>query len=314
MKKLLSLFLCLNFLFFFCACKNESIPSEPQETAVAITDSLGNISYLTSDSRIAVCYGSFADCLQLSGKQPIAVTEDAVKEQGLTFPEEQSVTLLGSNKEINLESLIAAEPDYVILSADLSAQLKLEESLKLAGLKYGYFRVDTFDDYKAFMAQLCKLSGRDDLYKKNVTETEARIKAILAKIPTATEKTVLLMRAFSSGIKAKTDDNLAGMILKELGLSNIADRHPSLLEDLSVEQIIADNPDYIFVSTMGSEKSALEYLESNVVSNPAWSSLSAVKNGNYIVLPKELFHYKPNEQWDKAYEYLAKIIFPESFS
>ena len=314
MKKLLSFFLCLLIFCSFCACNNESISSEPQETAIAITDSLGNVSYLTSDSRIAVCYGSFADCLQLSGKQPIAVTEDAVKEQGLTFPQEQNVALLGSNKEINLESLIAAEPDYVILSADLSAQLKLEESLKLAGLKYGYFRVDTFDDYKAFMTQLCKLSGRDDLYKKNVTEIEARINAILAKIPTSTEKTVLLMRAFSSGIKAKTDDNLAGMILKEFGLSNIADRHPSLLEDLSVEQIIADNPDYIFVSTMGSEKSALEYLEANVVSNPAWSSLSAVKNSNYIVLPKELFHYKPNEQWDKAYEYLAKIIFPESFS
>ena len=47
------------------------------------------------------------------------------------------------------------------------------------------------------------------------------------------------MRAYSTGIKAKTDDNLAGQILSEFGLINIADEYPSLLEEMSLEHIVA---------------------------------------------------------------------------
>ena len=45
--------------------------------------------------------------------------------------------------------------------------------------------------------------------------------------------------------------------------------------------------------------------------NPAWQSLSAVQNGRYVILPGELFHYKPNKRWGESYEYLADILYPE---
>lgn len=310
MKKPLSLILLFVLIFSLVSCSSEK-GELTTETGAELTDVFGNTHRLNPSSKIAVCYGSFAECLQLSGIEPIAVTDDAMEEHQLEFSED--VKLLGKNKAINLESLIAANPDYVILSADLSAQIKLKESLEQSAIKYGYFRVDTFDDYKNFMSGLCKVSDRSDLYQKNVVDVEDKIGNIIAKIPKSTDKTVLLMRVFSTGIKAKTDDNLAGLILKEFGLSNIADNHPSLLEDLSLEQIVKDDPDFIFATTMGNQENALEYLEQNATSNPAWKELSAVKNDRYLLLPKELFHYKPNNRWDKAYEYLAKIIFPEVF-
>lgn len=311
MKKLICLVLCLAICWTLATCGPTQTSSEPQTTGVLLTDALGNTAKLSEDPRIAVCYGSFAQCLQLAGIEPVAVTDDAVTEHSLTFPE--GTGIIGTVKEINTEILIAANPDYVILSADLSAHMKLEGSLKQAGLRYGYFRVDTFDDYKAFMGQLCSVSGRDDLYHKNVVETEERINKIKEKIPKDIDSSALLMRVFSTGIKAKSDDNLAGLILKEFGLINIADLHPSLLEELSLEQIISDDPDFIFASTMGNEENALGYLEQNITSNPAWKELSAIKNNRFVVLPKALFHYKPNQEWDKAYEFIAKIVFPEVF-
>ena len=47
------------------------------------------------------------------------------------------------------------------------------------------------------------------------------------------------------------------MVLHELGTENIADRHESLLEDLSIEEIILADPDHIFITTMGDESAAL---------------------------------------------------------
>ena len=110
-----------------------------------------------------------------------------------------------------------------------------------------------------------------------------------------------------------TDDELAGAILKDLGAHNIADDHPSMLEDLSLEEVIAADPDYIFVTTMGDEQKALDYLNGLIQQNPAWSELSAVKEDRYIVLPKDLFHYKPNNRWGESYQYLGEILYPQLF-
>ena len=313
--KILSLLVC--FIIFLCGCaasgnnsSNPDINSKISDNS-KITDINGNSATLTKDSKIAACYGSFAECLTLAGLEPVGVTEDAIEDHGLEFSSDTKI--VGTVKEINLEQLTQSDPDYVMLSADLSAHLKLEESLKELGFSYGYFRIDTFSDYKAFMKTLCDISKRDDLYEENVTIPEKNIENILAKVPENQSKDFLLMRAYSSGIKAKGDDNLAGQLLKELGAKNIADSHLSILEELSIEQIIEDDPEFIFVSFMGSEKAAKEYLKENFENNPVFASLKAVKNSNYILLPKDLFHYKPNNRWDESYEYLAKILYPEVF-
>ena len=41
--------------------------------------------------------------------------------------------------------------------------------------------------------------------------------------------------------------------------------------------------------------------------------LTAVKQDRLILLPKELFHYKPNARWGESYAYLAKILYPQCF-
>lgn len=97
-------------------------------------------------------------------------------------------------------------------------------------------------------------------------------------------------------------------MLKEIGTRNIAENAPVLLDGLSIEEIIDADPDYIFISTMGSESAAKEYMNA-VLEEPAWQSLSAVKNGDYVYLPKDLFQFKPNAKWDKAYQYLIDLVY-----
>lgn len=313
MKRLISLLLCLTVVFTMAACGAE--PAAPAETLPAdsdmleLIDILGNRTKLSKDARVACGYASFAQCWLLSGGALVGVTQDAL-DRGLAVGD---ASVIGTVKSIDLEKLAASSPDYVILSADLSAHSELQSALDTMGIAYGYYRVDTFEDYKAMMAQFCAVNERDDLYRENVLEVEQRIESIRERIPADCDQSVLLLRAYSTGIKAKTDDNLAGQILKEYGLRNIAEESPSLLEDLSMEQVILTDPDYIFVLTMGDEQAAAEYMGSHLENDPAWQGLSAVRDGHYHILPQDLFHYKPNQRWDESYEYLANIIFPEIF-
>ena len=79
------------------------------------------------------------------------------------------------------------------------------------------------------------------------------------------------------------------------------------LDDLSVEEIVAADSDYVFVIPRGDEDEAKAVFEQDFQAQPAWASLSAVKAGRVNVLPKDLFEYKPNERWAEAYSYILDL-------
>lgn len=333
MKRFLPLFLALALLLTGCAAVSTTestsqavsqvdSPSSAPESAssqlesageVSITDSNGSqITLDTSAPRVVAAYGSFAEAWLLAGGELCGVTQDALEQRDLGLPED--IAVVGTVKEPNAEEIIALEPDLVLLASDITAQADIRDVLENAGLACAFFQVDTYADYAFMMEQLCAVTGREDLYEENVTQVGQQIEEAQANAAlSSTRPNVLLIRAFSTGIKAKTDDELAGAILKDLGAHNIADDHPSMLEDLSLEEVIAADPDYIFVTTMGDEQKALDYLNGLIQQNPAWSELSAVKEDRYIVLPKDLFHYKPNNRWGESYQYLGEILYPELF-
>ena len=49
-------------------------------------------------------------------------------------------------------------------------------------------------------------------------------------------------------------------------------------------------------------------LEESLLSNPAWSSLSAVQGGRFHILERRMYSLKPNALWGDAYEQLADIL------
>lgn len=287
-------------------------PSSQEESAesgkVTFTDDLDREVTLESWDMVVSLYGSFAETWELAGGELAGVTEDAVEERHMDLGE--GVETIGSVKSPNLEAILALDPDFVILSADVATQVDLEPALQESGVPYAYFQVDTFDQYLSMLELFCSMTGRDDLYEQNGLRVQQQIADITALTKKEEPVTGLLIRAFSTGAKAKGADNLAGVIMEDLGVDNIVARHDSLLEDLSIEEIIEEDPDYIFVTTMGKESAALEALESGIMANPAWEGLTAVKNDRVEVLPKDLFHYKPNARWGESYAYLAKILYP----
>ena len=273
------------------------------------TDSLGTTVELEQPpKRVAALLGSYAETWLLAGGEVVAVTQDAYDERGLELPED--TVNLGANQQPDLEALFAAEPDLVLLTPDLDGQMGLRDSLEAAGIPAAWFKVETFDDYLNMLKICTDLTGRSDLYQKNGLDIQSEIDAAIASVPEGEAPTVLLLRAYSSGVRAKNSDNIAGAILKDLGAANIADSDSGLLEDLQMESILAADPEFIFVTTMGaSQEAALESLDELLHSDPAWQTLTAVKEDRVEVLPKDLFHYKPNARWGESYQMLAELMY-----
>lgn len=322
MKKRLAILALALAALTACATAPEQ-PSQPapappaqqdqQSTAYTFTDALGNTVTVDRPQRVVSFYGSFAEMWVLAGGTLVGTTDDAISQREL--PLGDNVTVIGGTKTPNLELALSLEPDFAILSADTSDHIQAAETLRAAGVPFAFFRVDYLEDYLAAMEICTAITGRSDLYEQNAQRVEQQAQAVIQRVrPRLAQNppTALLIRAYSTGAKAKGMDNLAGVILHELGVKNLVEDHPSLLEELSMEEIIAADPDYIFVTTMGSSsQKALDALRDGIQSNPAWASLSAVQNDRYILLPEDLFHYKPNDRWGESYAYLANILCPE---
>ena len=221
---------------------------------------------------------------------------------------------VGTMMNPNSELLLASGADFVILSANISGHKKLLPLFESAGIACAFFELETFADYLAMLKVCTDITGKTDLYRRNGADVQKKCERIIKTAQKKAKKhapTVLLLRAFSAGASAKnSQNNMTGSLLADLGAHNIADTDRALNEDLSLEKIIADDPEYIFVTTMGaSEEKAIAGFEKKLASSPAWSDLRAVKNKNCYILPRELFHFKPTgERWVDCYEILAGVL------
>ena len=307
---LVSLMLMLTML---TACGPQSVVSAGE--TVSFTDALGrNVAVNKNPKRVAAFNGSFADLWLLSGGSVCATVEDAWDDFNLDIPDAVNI---GGAHSPNLELLLSVEPDFVIASASTASNVEMKKVLENVGIVVAYFDVDNFDDYLSMLSVCTDITGRKDLFKLNGLKIKEQIDSIKAEFKKANlpenERSVLLLRAASGFVKAKgSEGTILGEMLSDLGCINIADSDSSLLETLSVESVIRQEPYRIFVVTMGDDtEKALDNFSRMMEENPAWGTLSAVIEGRVHIMDRKLFNIKPNAKWAESYEKLSKILLGE---
>ena len=313
MKRLIAVFMAL-VLFTFCGCSVKSIDnvSSDMDAQIIFTDALNREIHIEkSPERVAALIGSFADVWQLSGGSVCATAEDAWDDFGLELGDAVNI---GGAHSPSVESLLSADPDFVIASASTASNVEMKETLENAGITVAYFDVDCFEDYLSMLDICTDITGRKDLYVQNGTMLQAQIDAIKeeclqANLP-ENERKILLLRASSGFVKAKgSEGTILGEMLADLGCINIADSDEALLENLSVESVIREEPYRIFVVTMGDDtETAIDNLTRMMDENPAWGSLEAVSENRLHIMDRKLFNIKPNAKWAEAYEQLSAIL------
>lgn len=281
------------------------------EKVLTFTDDLGREVTVGHPERVICLTSSFADIWHLAGgvEQIVATTDSTWKYFDLPLGED--VVNLGSSKEINLEQLIACEPDLVLASCGTDRNMELESILTDMGIVVAYFSVDNIDDYLRMLEICTQITGRGENYVKYGSDVKKQVEQQMERVD-GSEPSVLYVRATGSSCRVKNSEgSVLGEMLKNMGCKNIADDENSLLEQLSIEKIIEEDPEYIFVVLQGTDSSKAEaILESTLLNNPAWAELTAVKEGRYYIMDANLYNMKPNARWGEAYEKLADILYP----
>ena len=284
--------------------------------ACTFTDDLGReVTLEAAPRRVAALTGSYADIWCTAGGRDtlVASASDAWTDFDLGLGEE--VANIGGAMGVSVEELLAAAPDLVLASTNIPSNQEMQPALEAAGVDVAFFSVDTFEDYLRMLEICTGLTGSPEAYQTYGEAVAEEIEAARARAAAALEEQgpekVLYIRAAASVVKPKgSSGTVLGEMLADLGCINIADQDQSLLEDLSMEAILAADPDKILIVLQGADpEPAKAQLEGEVLSNPAWQQLTAVREGRVYYMDKDLYHLKPNARWGEAYDHLVEILY-----
>ena len=258
MKKLAVLLLLPVLLLCGCANAdpNTATAASSEPGVLTFTDDLGReISLDAVPQRTACLLGSYADIWNLAGGTCIAAPNDAWEDYALDMPEDAYD--LGGAMRPSLEVLILSKPDFIIASSNSKTHMEWKDTLEASGIPVAYFQVTGYKDYLRMLKTCTDVLGTPERYEQYGTAIKAEIDAAVAKAEEAVSAgaeapSILHMRMAASGLRVKgSRGNVLGEMAAALGCDNIADSDKTLLENLSMEHILVQDPDFILLAQQG---------------------------------------------------------------
>lgn len=237
-----------------------------------------------------------------------AATKSAIPDEARDLPQ------LGQVSHIDMEKLVGLSPDLVL--GEKSQNQKLESLL--AGNQIPYFMInyDGIHDNVPLMAFLGAIYGKDREAASVIASYEKRIDDITAKAAAHTPARVAVLRATGKDVTAETPAAICASMTEALHMENVIASHGNLPRGnktvpYSLEQLSGDDPDVIFIVTMGQADEINKKLDETLRDNPAWSHLKAVQTGRVYFLPYELYLMNPGIRTPEAMEHLASLAYPD---
>lgn len=298
----------------FSACgQNDSSPvRDSKESFGIIEDDLGNkVTFREKPDRIVVTSASFMEPLHSVGVNIVGYPESKNK-----TPEwAKDIPRIGHVYQIDMERLLACNPDLVIVNAGMNE--KILDILNKNGISALVMKMKTYEEVKHSLNIFSKLSGNLEKGEQLIKTMDDDIQGTIDKLPSE-KKRVAIIHSTAQGLSLQTDVSIAGSIVTMLSWENITSDMPSLKKNddsisYSMETLTERNPEIIFVTSMGNADEIKSNMEHLIASNEAWQSIQAIKNNQLYYLPQDMFLLSPGLDYPKAVKYMAQLIYPDIF-
>ena len=217
---------------------------------------------------------------------------------------------VGQAMSPDLEIVASLEPDLFVM--DSNFQASVEESLSQYGLNTFFFETGSYSDFTNSIKQLGVEINREDEAKKLVSGIEASVTKALEK-KGDNSPTVAVIFGAGENFMLATDTSYLGDLVKTLGATNITSKlegdMSSAYVQFSLEQILAENPDYVLRFAHGNIEETAKMFDAAFDSNEAYQQLDAVKNGKVYDLDPTIFNVSANLEITTAIETLGEIFY-----
>lgn len=281
MRKRSAILVLLLLLAGLAACGSDSSDVRPSATgsgqaggsSAAPVDGTGGV-----PTRIVSLSATATEMLFAigAGSQVVAVDDQS------NFPPEAPKTTL-SGYTPNVEAIAGYKPDLVVIPNDTAGLVAGLDNLDIEVLVLPAATVldDTYDQLET----LGDKTGHADEAAGVVTKMKSDIEDLLEQVTGKANGQTYYYELDNTFFTA-TSNTFIGAVLKSTGLENIADAvdDGTGFPQLSVEKIVAADPDYIFLA----DTKCCQQNKETVSQRPGWSTISAVKTGQIVELDDDI--------------------------
>lgn len=272
-----------------------------------IIDATGNeVELKERPQRIAVLHSMYLEYFfaletppAASAGSSVGTAMDALSEWETLKPYEGSAEIqdLGSSRELNLEAILAAEPDVIVtFKGQGGLEAVYDQLVKIAPV----IQLDYGLSWQEQTRDCAEIVGKEKEAEELITEIEGIIAQSREKILLHNDKTVALFRT-NGGKSFVTRGDRA--YYDTFGLT-MPEGYPDTYETLSLEAVVQMNPDYIIFQDF---RSASEALVKAQEESTIWNTLTAVKGGNIEYFDDSLNTFGPLSMRLTA-ESLVKVL------
>lgn len=271
--------------------------------------------------KVAVFYSSYASMYdELGGKIDLIIGGDNAVEvykfqRGKDITEGKNVIVTSpSGKNWDVEKIIAEKPDLIICAMTSNGYGTIEEAAKAAGIDVIGISFNGVRDYAKWAYIYTSLNDNQEAFDNVALKTIEGVSKIIDEVPIRDHKPhVISIMPVAKGVKGNYTQSDLGTILQDLGCQNQlggeVEKGASPRVDISIEDIVMMEPEYIFIQCMNSEDYARESVEKYLSSTDAWAKVDAVANNQVYYLPRGLFHNKPNSKYVDAYQMIFDYLY-----
>ncbi|WP_099203378.1 ABC transporter substrate-binding protein [Miniphocaeibacter massiliensis] len=287
MRKIFTVLLFFVLLVSLLACSNENSNSsktdfrkeEQNKNIIKVTDMMGREVEIKKGVKKIVALQP-ADCEIIfsigSGENVVGRGEYCDWPEGV-----KKVESLQSGEDTNIEQIIKLQPDIVFMGTMTQKPEQIEQ-LEKFGISVVVSEATNVDGVYKSINIIGKCLGKDKEANDLVKEMKNGFDELAKKVSKEEEKTIYYETSpLEFGIWTAGKNTFMNDIANVLGLKNIFEDVDGWAE-VSQEQVIERNPDYIVSIAMNSDEGIKPTDE--IMTRDGWKDIVAVKNKNVFLL------------------------------
>lgn len=245
-------------------------------------------------------------------------------EKTMTLPELLDLPVIGSiggeNEQADLEMLLSVKPDLLVVTpllgnTDSATEARVQSALERTGIPYVYVSVRDLEDYPAayeFLGELLGQKERAAALADYIRNAIADVERVVAQVLPEKRPKVYYAEQFD-GLSTENAQSFHTHLLKLTGDVNVHRESLSPVttmgwEKISLEQVIAYNPDFILVFE--------PMFYQSVYKSPGWKHIKAVQNKNVLWIPRGPFNWfdrSPGFMGALGLKWLLANFYPEQY-
>jgi len=282
-------------------------PSDPPAYPVTLTDDAGRAVTLDAEPERIVS-------LAPSNTEIVCALDACDLIVGVTDfddypPEVADAAKVVTMAQVDVEAVVAAEPDLVIAAGNELTPTVVIEQLTDLGLSVMTLYPESLNEIYADIELVGRALDRDDAARTLVEDMESRVEAVQTAVADLERpRTFYEVGVFEGAIYTAGDGSFLASLIDAAGGEPITG--DALSTSIQLEDLVAADPELILLGDASYDPTITA---ESVAARPGWETMTAVADGRVVPVAEDIVITRPGPRIVDGLEALARAIHPDAF-